>query len=278
MQERESKHDQHERPTVDFYDSTYARFDEAVYREIRREIWPDDFGQNGWITSREQDEFIRWLALRPGQRLLDIACGSGGPSLRLVGKSGAHVVGIDIHADGIRLARQEAQRLALAGVASFEVVDGQSPLPFEDSSFDAVMCIDAINHLADRPRVLAEWARVLKPDGRLLFTDPAVVTGPLTNVEIALRSSIGFFVFVAPDTDDRLLSAAGFRLMRKADFSDATTRIAADWHAARQKRSAELIRIEGAETFEGQQRFLSVTARLAGERRLSRFVYLARKP
>jgi hypothetical protein len=45
----------------------------------------------------------------------------------------------------------------------------------------------------------AEWARLLKPNGRLLFTDPTVVTGPLTNAEIAVRSSAGFYLFVPQD-------------------------------------------------------------------------------
>lgn len=265
------------RAAVDFYDSTYGRFNEPVYREIRRETWPDDFSQNGWITAAEQDEFIRWLSLGPGRRLLDIACGSGGPSLRIIEQSGANVVGIDIHADGIKVARQEAARRALAD-ASFEVVDAGARLPFDDCSFDAAICIDAINHLAGRAGVLGEWERVLKPGGRLLFTDPAVVTGPLTSVELAVRSSIGFFLFVAPDTNDRLLAASGLRLMKKADLSQALASAAANWNAARQKREAQLRAIEGAETFEGQQRFLSVAATLARERRLSRFAYLACKP
>lgn len=264
------------RAAVDFYDSTYGRFNEPVYREIRRETWPDDFGQNGWITAAEQDEFIRWLSLGPGRRLLDIACGSGGPSLRIIEQSGANVVGIDIHADGIKVARQEAARRALAG-ASFEVVDEGARLPFDDCSFDAAICIDAINHLAGRAGVLGEWERVLKPGGRLLFTDPAIVTGPLTNEEIAVRASIGFFLFVAPETNDRLLMDAGLRLVQRADLSEATARVAAAWHAARERRAADLTRIEGAETFQGQQRFLNVAALLAGERRLSRFAYLACK-
>lgn len=262
---------------VDFYDSTYGRFEESLYREIRQETWQDDFGQNGWITAAEQDQFIEWLELRPKKRLLDVACGSGGPSLRIAGRTGATVVGVDIHPDGIRTASQQAARRGLTELASFEVLDAGQALPFEDKAFDAVMCIDAINHLAHRPRVLAEWARVLRPAGRLLFTDPAVVTGPLTNEEIAVRSSIGFFLFVAPDTDERMLADAGLRMLSKTDLSVALDRIATNWHAARQKRSADLSRVEGIETFEGQQRFLQVSARLANERRLSRFAYLACK-
>jgi ubiquinone/menaquinone biosynthesis C-methylase UbiE len=60
---------------------------------------------------------------------------------------------------------------------SFQLVDAGQRLPFPDASFDALFCDDAINHLPDRARLFADWHRVLKPGGRLLFTDPVVVTG-----------------------------------------------------------------------------------------------------
>jgi SAM-dependent methyltransferase len=262
---------------VDFYDATYGHFDQAIYREIRRETWGEDIGQNSWLTAREQDQFIAWLSLGPRQRLLDVACGSGGPALRIAEQTGATVVGVDVHADGIAEGRRQAAARGLSEAASFEAMDAQATLRFEDRSFDALMCVDAINHLADRPRVLAEWARVLKPGGRLLFTDPIVVTGPLSNEEIAIRSSVGFFLFVAPDTDERLLAAAGFRLNVKEDLTEAMAQTASRWHAARHQRASELTRIEGGATFDGQQRFLDVAARLAQERRLSRFGYVATK-
>src|SRR6266480_5021946 len=74
-------------------------------------------------------------------------------------------------------------------------LDAGSCLPFRTESFDAVFSNDSINHLPDRSAVLHDWHRLLRPGGRVLFTDPIVVTGQLSNEEIRTRSSIGFFLF-----------------------------------------------------------------------------------
>lgn len=265
-------------PPVDFYDSTYGRFDQPPYLDIRRETWGEDMGQNSWITADEQDLFIEWLAVGPDNRLLDIACGSGGPLLRIAERTTTTVVGVDIHAEGINAGRRRAEAHQLSDRASFEVVDASGVLPFPDHAFDALMCIDAINHLAQRPTVLSEWARVLKPGGHVLFTDPCVVTGPISNDEFAVRGSVGYYLFVSPETNTRMLADAGLRLTIQEDMTEALAATASNWHAARSKRAAELERIEGDATFQGQQHFLDMTARLARERRLSRLAYLATKP
>lgn len=273
-----SPHSDSDPGRVDLYDSTYGRFDEATYAKVRRETWGEDIGQNGWITAAEQDRLIERLGVSQGHRLLDIACGSGGPTLRLAERTGASVVGIDINESGIAAARRQAAARGLESVATFQAIDASGPLPFEEQAFDATVCIDAINHLPDRPEVLRAWTRLLKPGGRLLFTDPLVVTGPLSSQEIAVRSSIGFFLFVLPDTNDRALAEVGLRLLAKEDLTDAMATTASRWHEARAQRAADLARIEGETTFAGQQRFLEVAGRLAAERRLSRLLYVAEKP
>ncbi|MBL0926178.1 MAG: methyltransferase domain-containing protein [Phycisphaerales bacterium] len=272
-----SSTDANDQPAVPFYDAIYGRFDKDVYREIRRGVWGDDFGQNSWITAAEQDRFLEWCAVGAQHRLLDVACGSGGPAVRIAERTGAAVTGVDVHADGIAAARNYAAARNLAASTTFVVHDAGRKLEFADASFDVLVCIDAINHLPDRPRVLADWCRVLRPGGSLVFTDPIVVTGPLTAEEIAIRASIGFFQFVPRETNPRLLAEAGFEVRQCEDLTPAVAEIAGSWHRQRKLRSTDLLRLEGEQTYKGQQRFLEVACRLARERRLSRFAYFAIK-
>jgi ubiquinone/menaquinone biosynthesis C-methylase UbiE len=170
-----------------------------------------------------------------------------------------------------------AERQALAARARFVTVDASRPPPLDAAQFDAIVCIDAINHLPDRSGVLGEWHRLLKPGGRVLFTDPIVVTGLISNQEAAVRSSIGYFIFAPPGEDERLLQAAGFEVLRREDTTPRVADVAKRWFDARVQYRAELVEDEGPETYEGTQRFLTVVHTLASERRLSRYAFLARK-
>ena len=262
---------------VNHYDSQYDNFLTNLYQEIRKETYKEDIGQNGWLTADEQDVFISWLSLDSTQNLLDIACGSGGPTLRIADKTGCSVVGIDIHEQGIEAANKQKDSMGLADRASFNIADGSTSLPFENETFDALICIDAINHLPNRENVFKEWIRVLKPKGRLLFTDPIVVTGILTSEEIEIRASIGYFLFVPEGIDEDLLKKTGFRIIKKEDRTHNMARTARTWKDVRDKRAKDLVNAEGLESFNGQQKFFDICAKLGEEKRLSRFAYLAEK-
>ena len=197
--------------------------------------------------------------------------------MRIAENTGCHVTGIDLHDDAVLNAIAYAKKRGLEARTSFRAGNAAKPLDFADDRFDALMCIDAINHLPNRLEVLEEWHRVLKPGGRLLFTDPTIVTGPLTNDEISIRASIGLFLFVPDGTDEQMLESAGFAIERVADRTENMARNARGWLEARAKRESALRKIEGDDAFDGQQVFFDTAACLAEERRLSRKVFVARK-
>jgi len=264
-------------PPAGHYNANYGNFQTVLYAQIRQEAFGEDIGQNSWLTADEQDRFLEWLELSPGKALLDVACGAGGPALRIATISGCSVVGIDVHEPAVTTASSLAAQRGLADRAEFRSINATGSLPFPNASFDAITCIDAINHFPDRPRVIAEWVRLLKVGGRLLFTDPITVTGPLTNAEIATRSSAGFYLFVLHGFDERVIAQSRLQLMVCEDVTANMAKVAGARHAARASRNAALREIEGDQAYDGQQEFLEIAARVAREGRLARFVYVAKK-
>ncbi|HEY7123038.1 MAG TPA: methyltransferase domain-containing protein [Ktedonobacterales bacterium] len=262
---------------VDLYGATYGKFLAGVREQTRREAYGEDIGQNSWLLADAYRRYLGWLALEPVAAALDVACGAGGPALFLGRVCGCQVEGMDIQGAAIAAANQMAREAGLDSRAHFRQGDASQPLPFAAERFDALLCIDAINHLSNRQRVLLEWQRVLKPGGRLLFTDPAIVTGLVSNEELAIRSSNGFFLFTPPGEDERLLQAAGFDLLRQEDSTADVALLAQRRFDTRAAHREELLALESEDAFERMQRFLTVAAALASERRLSRTVFLARK-
>jgi SAM-dependent methyltransferase len=264
-------------PPAGHYHANYGNFQTELYAQIRQEAFGDDIGQNSWLTSEEQDRFLGRLDLSPRKTLLDVACGAGGPALRIAASTGCSVVGIDVHEQAVATASSLAAQRGLAERAGFRSIDATGPLPFSDASFDAITCIDAINHFSDRPRVIAEWARLLRVGGRLLFTDPITLTGPLTNAEVAVRSSAGFYLFVPLGYNECVIEQCRLQLLVREDVTANMARVAEARRVARASRSAVLREIEGDQAYDGQQEFLAVAARVAREARLSRFVYVSKK-
>ena len=262
---------------TDLFYNTYGHFTERVLADVRAETFGRDIGQNSWLTADGYERLIPWLGLEPASHVLEVASGSGGPALYLAERAGRLVTGIDANERGVANAARAAADSKVAGRVSFQVADANAPLPFADEAFDAVVCIDAMNHFPDRASVLREWRRVLRPGGRAVFTDPVVITGPVTNDELALRSSIGLFLFVPPGVNERLIEDAGLHLVKREDATDNAALVSGRWHESRRRHREDLLRIEGEERFDSLQRFFDAVHRLTAERRLSRIAYLAEK-
>ena len=104
-----------------------------------------------------------------GQRIVDFGCGSGANTVLLANR-GAHVFGVDISADLIRLAQRRMEVSGRTGGAQF-LVGSAHDLPFPDGSIDIVFGIAILHHL-DLRLVSREVHRVLRPGGRAIFQEP----------------------------------------------------------------------------------------------------------
>jgi ubiquinone/menaquinone biosynthesis C-methylase UbiE len=264
-------------PKVDLYNDSYGNYEQDAYRDVRLETYGEDYGQTSWVTTEESHEIPRRLELAPECSVLEIGSGSGSYALYVAEAARCQVMGLDVNAEGIRNANALAQRQNLSEQVRFQECDVSRPLPFADASFDALYSNDVFCHIPGRLALLRELWRVLKPGGRMIFSDALVVGGTLSNEEIATRSLIGYYLFVPPGENEKLIDAAGFRLLEVTDTTGTAAETAGRWHQAREKRRAELAAIEGNTNFDGLQKFLSCVQTLTSERRLLRLVYLARK-
>lgn len=134
--------------------------------------------------------------LRPGERVLDVACGTGliaRLAAERVGPQGA-VTAIDLAADMIDVAKattaSSASSASAAAVIDWHVGDATS-LPFDDGQYDVVTCQMGLMFMQDRVAALAEMRRVLVPGGRVVVNTPGTIQPPFALMEQAIVEHIG---------------------------------------------------------------------------------------
>ena len=143
------------------------RNDLTIYDDVADQWWTDDIR---WVRTLRNmvpgrlSWFDRHLDWR-GKRVLDLGC-AGGFMAEALARRGADVTGLDPASDAIAAARAHAETEGLA--IRYDVGVGEA-LPYADSTFDAVVCVDVLEHVSDLQRVLDEVQRVLKPGGTFLF-------------------------------------------------------------------------------------------------------------
>lgn len=109
--------------------------------------------------------FDRFIPNWRGLQVLDVGCG-GGYTCEFLAQRGADVSGVDPSVPCITAARQHAHAAGLA--IRYQAAPGEH-LPFEDCSFDAVICVDVLEHVENPSSAIAEISRVLKPRGWFCF-------------------------------------------------------------------------------------------------------------
>jgi len=125
----------------------------------------DQLHVGGRRSSRQLAEEAGFL---PGQKVLDLGCGTGGSSRLLVDEYGVQVTGVDITQPFVDVAQWLTKATGLTGRTQFVCADAQK-LPLEKGSFDAVWSQHTLMNLPDLAKGLAEVHRVLKPGGSLLL-------------------------------------------------------------------------------------------------------------
>jgi ubiquinone/menaquinone biosynthesis C-methylase UbiE len=174
----------------------------------------------------------------PGMRVLDLACGSGEPSISIAAllKGTGRVVGVDFAAAPLEVARERASKRGLDN-AEFLRADVHA-LPFENESFDRVTSRMGVMFFSDLHKALGEMRRVLKPGGKVALLGWGAMQQPYFEMTIGtvLRirpeleipaSAQAMFKFGKPGTLAGTLREAGF-----AGAEDRIRKLRWDWHGS----------------------------------------------
>lgn len=157
-------------------------------------------------------------------QILDAGCGGGLVTVALA-RHGHNVTGIDPAAGAVEYAHSSAGAQGLQELAHFHRGSIYT-LPFADSSFDAVVCSDVLEHLTDLPSALREMRRVLRPGGlllvdtihRTLLSYIIVILGLEVVLGAVPRHAHDFRLFITPEELVAALEAAGFRVGSQQGF------------------------------------------------------------
>lgn len=187
----------------------------AIYDDVAAEWWSDEIR---WVRTLKNlvparlswfDRYIDWT----GKRVLDLGC-AGGFMAEALYDRGAEVTGIDPAAEAIAAARVHAESTGRA--ISYDVGVGED-LPYDGADFDAVVCVDVLEHVRDLTLVMQEVARVLKPGGSFLFDtinrNPVATLATVTVAEDILgllpKGTHDPEMFIKPDELRAAMSSTG---------------------------------------------------------------------
>lgn len=138
-----------------------------IYDDVAAQWWSDDIR---WVRTLKNlvpgrlkwfDRHFDWA----GKSVLDLGC-AGGFMAEALAEKGAIVTGIDPAAQAIEAAKVHAAQSGLP--ITYDVGVGEA-LPYGDGAFDAVVCVDVLEHVRDLPLVVSEVTRVLRPGGIFLY-------------------------------------------------------------------------------------------------------------
>jgi ubiquinone/menaquinone biosynthesis C-methylase UbiE len=110
------------------------------------------------------------LDLQPGHIVLDVASGLGTSAIYLAQRFGCQVVGVDFSGQIVDRANANAAEAGISQLVQFKQGDAER-LPFEDGSFDALICECAFCTFPSKPQAASQFARVLRPGGRIGLSD-----------------------------------------------------------------------------------------------------------
>ena len=209
-----------------FNDELKAMYDDPMYRSMIR-MWgeninlgyfetPDD--DLAVATERANARLAEAAGLRGGMEMLEVACGVGGASRYVARRFDVRIIATNLSRDQLDIAVERTEG-AISDRITYEYADFHK-LPYEDNRFDVWWCMLSVLHAVDKPKVIGEAFRVLKPGGRMVLTELTAAEGltPETLKKFSTDAhSPGLW---SMSQYDQVFVETGFVILKREDCSE----------------------------------------------------------
>ena len=160
-----------------------------------------------------------------GQSILDVGCGIGAPALRIADRYGCHITAVNLSREQIRQGRELIEQRSMTHRVTILRGDARS-LDFPDGSFDTIICLEAAGDICvteeDKEQFVGELHRVLRPGGRVGFSDLALHTSPSPSDDRTLRAILYHRGEELLTDWPSLFTARGFQIVGQRDIITQT--------------------------------------------------------
>ena len=244
-----------------FYDfhpiSAQQIFETVAARGIAKEDITEEVlqlhDQDHYGGTQAVDRLMAQASFISSDNLLDVCSGLGGPARYISWKSGCRVIGLDLTASRVSGSIELTQAAGLAERVDF--VQGNAlEMPFEDNSFTCVIGQEAFAHIPNKKQLIFECARVLKPGGRIVFSD--IMSHQTLSKDNADRLFEGMRFSEIATLQDYIswLTSEGLTMVQTIDLSSEWTRILVDRHAMYRSLETQTVSRLGREHFDRYDR------------------------
>ena len=221
---------------------------EHITEEVLQHHDQDHYGGTAAV-----DRLMAEAVVTADDEVLDVCSGMGGPARYLAWKTGCRVTGLDLTTSRVQGA---TELTAIAGLSDrVRFVEGNAlDMPFEPASFTLAIGQEAYAHIPNKPQLVRECARVLRPGGRWVFSDILRRQALPEDDARRLFDGMRFSEIASVEDYSSWMADNGLRVVRVLDLSEEWTRILRERHAMYRSLEAQTIERLGREHYERYDR------------------------